>query len=95
MSEQMQVVKSRRGFASMSREKHRAIASRGGISAHAQGKAHRFSSDEASNAARLGHLKGTAHQFTSAEARLAGSRGGAERARRVREAKAQIEGAVS
>jgi hypothetical protein len=40
--------KSTRGFASLSKEKRRAIASQGGISAHKQGKAHTWTKTEAS-----------------------------------------------
>lgn len=46
--------KKRRGFASMSREQQREIASRGGKSAHAQGKAHRWTHEEAVIAGRKG-----------------------------------------
>lgn len=46
--------KSRRGFASMSAEKQRAIASMGGKAAHERGTAHEFTSDEAREAGRLG-----------------------------------------
>ena len=38
---------SRRGFAAMSPEQHKDIASRGGKKAHALGVAHRFTSEEA------------------------------------------------
>ncbi len=44
----------RRGFASMSREKQRAIASKGGKAAHAKGTAHRFTTEEAREAGRKG-----------------------------------------
>ena len=46
--------KERRGFASMSPEKQREIASRGGKAAHRKGTAHQWSSDEARNAGRKG-----------------------------------------
>lgn len=36
-----------KGFASLSQEKRKLIASLGGTSAHAKGKAHRFTHDEA------------------------------------------------
>jgi general stress protein YciG len=51
--------KSKRGFASMDPEKQRAIASRGGIAAHEQGRAHEFAADseEARRAGRLGGKK--------------------------------------
>jgi hypothetical protein len=37
----------KRGFALLSREKHRAIASLGGRMAHTSGRAHQFTSEEA------------------------------------------------
>ena len=46
--------KERRGFASMSREKQREIASKGGRAAHQKGTAHEWTSDEARNAGRKG-----------------------------------------
>lgn len=46
--------KSTRGFASMSPEKQREIASKGGRAAHQQGVAHEFSSEEARRAGRKG-----------------------------------------
>ena len=46
--------KSNRGFASMDREKQKEIASKGGKAAHAQGRAHEFTPDEARNAGRKG-----------------------------------------
>jgi uncharacterized protein len=46
--------KSKRGFASMSRAKQQAIASRGGKSAHAQGTAHEWTHEEAQRAGRKG-----------------------------------------
>lgn len=49
--------KSKRGFAGMTPEQRREIASRGGKSAHAQGKAHRFTSDEARVAGKIGGQK--------------------------------------
>ena len=48
--------KERRGFASMSPEKQREIASKGGRAAHQKGTAHRWSSDEARTAGRKGGL---------------------------------------
>ncbi len=44
----------RRGFASMSEEKQRMIASKGGKAAHQSGNAHEFTPDEARKAGRLG-----------------------------------------
>ncbi len=46
--------KSNRGFASMDMGKQREIASKGGKAAHAQGRAHEFSADEARVAGRKG-----------------------------------------
>jgi uncharacterized protein len=51
----MQTTKGRgRGFASMSQEKKREIASKGGKTAHALGLAHTWTSDEAKAAGRKG-----------------------------------------
>ena len=46
--------KERRGFASMSSEKQREIASKGGRAAHEKGTAHEWTADEARNAGRKG-----------------------------------------
>jgi uncharacterized protein len=46
--------KSKRGFASMSAEKQKMIASKGGKEAHARGTAHEFSPEEACEAGRKG-----------------------------------------
>lgn len=48
------MAKSQRGFASMTPEKQKEIASKGGRAAHAKGTAHEFSSEEARNAGRKG-----------------------------------------
>lgn len=48
----MEQKKSKKGFASMSKEKQREIASRGGKAAHKKGTAHEFSSEEAREAGR-------------------------------------------
>jgi general stress protein YciG len=74
--------RSLRGFASMSKERQREIASRGGKIAHEKGAAHEFNSVEAALAARKGHERGTAHEFTTDEAREAGRKGGLARARK-------------
>lgn len=47
---------SRRGFASMDKDKQRQIASKGGRAAHERGTAHEFNSREAAEAGRLGGL---------------------------------------
>jgi uncharacterized protein len=46
--------KERRGFASMSAEKQREIASKGGRAAHQKGTAHEWTSEEARSAGRKG-----------------------------------------
>lgn len=46
--------KARKGFAAMDPEKQRAIASKGGQAAHAYGRAHEFTTDEARRAGRKG-----------------------------------------
>ena len=74
--------RSLRGFASMSKERQREIARRGGKVAHEKGAAHEFNSEEAALAARKGHERGTAHEFTAEEAREAGRKGGLARARK-------------
>lgn len=53
---------SKRGFASMSAEAQREIASRGGRAAHEQGRAHEFSSEEAREAGRKGGKKVSANR---------------------------------
>ena len=47
---------SKRGFASISKERQREIASMGGKAAHAAGKAHEFTPKEAAIAGRKGGL---------------------------------------
>jgi general stress protein YciG len=53
---------SKRGFASMDREKLRELARRGGKAAHAQGKAHEWTSEEASAMGRRGGLAVSANR---------------------------------
>jgi hypothetical protein len=48
--------KERRGFASMSADKQREIASKGGRAAHMKGTAHEWTSDEARYAGRKGGI---------------------------------------
>jgi len=48
--------KERRGFASMSAEKQREIASKGGRAAHMKGTAHEWTSEEARHAGRKGGI---------------------------------------
>jgi len=49
--------KAKIGFASMSQEQRRAIAGLGGKAAHAKGKAHTWTREEAQAAGRKGGLK--------------------------------------
>ena len=49
-----QTGKSERGFAAMDPERQREIAREGGKAAHARGKAHKFTSEEAREAGRKG-----------------------------------------
>ncbi len=54
---------STRGFASMDPEKQREIASKGGKSAHAQGKAHTWTPKEASIAGKKGGARTRANRL--------------------------------
>jgi uncharacterized protein len=85
MEQEIQNRQRLRGFASMTKERQRQIASRGGKVAHEKGAAHEFNSVEASLAARKGHERGTAHEFTTQEARSAGRKGGLARAQKHRQ----------
>lgn len=49
-------VKSRRGFAAMSPERRKELAAKGGVAAHKQGKAHKFTSEKAREAGRKGGI---------------------------------------
>ncbi|HUD44830.1 MAG TPA: KGG domain-containing protein [Patescibacteria group bacterium] len=51
-----EIKKSTRGFASMSREKQKLIASKGGKAAHAKGTAHKWTREEAIKAGQIGGL---------------------------------------
>ena len=54
--------KARRGFAAMSADKQREIASLGGKAAHAKGTAHEFSPEQAAEAGRKGGLIAQEHR---------------------------------
>ena len=71
-------MKSKRGFASMSPEKQRQIASSGGKAAHAMGKAHQWTAEEARAAGKAGGLK-VSQDIAHMEA--IGRKGGEARAR--------------
>jgi uncharacterized protein len=74
-------VKSRRGFAAMSPEVQRAIASKGGKAAHLPGgKGHTFSSEEARAAGKKG---GTALSRDRAYMAEIGRKGGLARGRKI------------
>lgn len=49
---------SKRGFAAMSPEEQRKIASKGGKAAHQKGTAHEFTSEEAREAGKKSHSSG-------------------------------------
>ena len=70
--------KERRGFASMSPERQREIASKGGRAAHLKGTAHEWTSEEARKAGRKGGQisRGGRGRLTPDEARRAGRKGG-------------------
>src|SRR5262249_39492724 len=73
----------RRGFAAMSPERRRELASIGGKAAHALSRAHEFTSEEAAAAGAEGgkaaQAKGTAHVFTAETARAARRKSGRKR----------------
>ncbi|HTQ41797.1 MAG TPA: KGG domain-containing protein [Polyangiaceae bacterium] len=81
----MEKAKSRRGFASMDPELQRTIAHKGGKAAHAMGKAHEFTSEEAKEAGRRGGLAVSSRPGHMA---AIGRIGGTNRGRRKREAHA-------
>jgi general stress protein YciG len=70
-----------RGFASMSPEKQREIARKGGRAAHEKGKAHEFTSDEARSAGRKGGEKVSVNRNHMAEIGRRGGRSSATRRR--------------
>ena len=92
MTDQKSANGNRRGFASMDASKQREIASRGGKAAHAQGRAHEFTADEARAAGRKG---GEAVSRDRAHMAEIGRRGGMSRGRRFsqmrQEAQAQAQ----
>ncbi len=49
--------KQRRGFAAMSAERQREIASAGGVAAHAKGRAHQWTPESAAAAGRIGGIR--------------------------------------
>lgn len=71
--------KQRRGFAAMSDEARRELARRGGRAAHAQGRAHKFTPEEARVAGAKGGQKCSADREHMSEI---GRRGGVANARK-------------
>lgn len=69
----------RKGFASMSMEKKRAIASAGGKAAHKNGNAHKFDSAKASEAGRKG---GQVVSQNREHMAMIGKRGGENRSKK-------------
>lgn len=76
--------KTKRGFATLSPERKKLIASLGGKAAHAKGTAHEFTADEARQAGRKGGLAVSRNKAHMAQI---GRHGGIVRALRVRQAK--------
>lgn len=68
-----------RGFASMSSEKQREIARKGGRAAHERGTAHEFTTDEARAAGRKGGERVSANRSHMAEIGRLGGRSSAGR----------------
>ena len=70
--------KKRRGFASMSADKQRAIASKGGRAAHEKGVAHQWTQEEARVVGRKGGQvsRGGRGKLPENEAHTAGRKGG-------------------
>jgi general stress protein YciG len=73
----------RRGFAALSPERRREIASMGGKASHAAGTGHRFTVEEAraagSKGGKAAHALGRAHEFTVQEAREAAKKAARKR----------------
>jgi hypothetical protein len=79
----MMLEHSKRGFAAMSPQKQREIASKGGQAAHKKGTAHKFTSEEARTAGRRGGKAVSANRQHMAEI---GRKGGQHSAARNRSA---------
>jgi uncharacterized protein len=74
----------KRGFGAMDPEKQRAIARKGGKSAHAQGRAHQFGKDEARAAGQKGgHAVSRNREHMAAIGRAGGLARGRKRAERL------------
>lgn len=89
-------VKSQRGFASMDLSKQREIASKGGKAAHAQGRAHEFTSAEARDAGRKGgHVVSQDRDHMRDIGRLGGKSRGRNRAARQTDATQRASGSAA
>jgi general stress protein YciG len=84
MTETNVVKKSKKGFASMSSELQKEIASKGGKAAHKLGSAHVFNKEEAQAAGRKGGLKVSANKEHMSQL---GRLGGIARKKKLDEAK--------
>lgn len=67
--------KSKRGFAAMDPQRQRDIASEGGRAAHEQGKAHKFTPEEAREAGRKGGMASGAARASRSKSRSATNAG--------------------
>jgi general stress protein YciG len=84
--------KSNRGFASMNLSRQREIASKGGKAAHAQGRAHEFTSDEARSAGRKGgEMVSRNRDHMAAIGRAGGQARGRNRAAQIARQRAEQE----
>ncbi|MCU0647943.1 MAG: KGG domain-containing protein [Gemmatimonadaceae bacterium] len=79
--------KSRRGFASMSPERQREIASRGGRAAHAKGTAHQW---DAEAARKAGHKGGVSVSRDREHMALIGREGGEKRSQKVKDVRPPV-----
>lgn len=87
--EQAPATPKRKGFAGMDRTTQKAISSKGGKAAHAKGKAHEFTEDEAREAGRKGGRSVSQNREHMARIGREGgkARGRSQRARKESEAK--------
>jgi general stress protein YciG len=80
----MEKQKQKRGFAVMDPARQREIASRGGKSAHAKGVAHRYTSEEAQKAGKIGgSLLARSREHMAAIGATGGRKSGESRRRKA------------
>jgi uncharacterized protein len=77
-----------RGFAAMTPERQKELASKGGKTAHARGTAYEWTAEQATDAGRKGGLSVSAN---AEHMRTIGRAGGEKRAKHYRESKAYYE----